>query len=511
MSSLEAPFNRLPNELKLQVFEELYQDSMTGRRDYINALKVCRQWNVLGMPLLWTYIPINERNIVPFVRSLEAARQTTGALVRNLSVRLSKPPYDPNARALSQIHIISYDPNAADDLCLIAASKQLSILIASQLKELTSFSFATPHCPVDSLLQGSTFDAFTEDDEEYGLAVPVELCASLIDSLPLSCSTLEFSVEGPKSDENSAEEHMQMPATNPFCEALRRRVPHLEHLHIQAVEMSSFVFDVLMTGPPLPKLQTLVLNLSSLDIPNQLRMQYTHLGPKYAPVENTNGLDFQADALASLQWQNIIAGQLHTSWQAGRFPSVTHLLVIGLQEPENVADNDQSRVYTQESWHYTVDIMLGEMEVIPFVPFRSLQHSEHGWTPNDPNICLRAVVYRARNGQLKILDHNVAGIHVCTNRLWKTSTTGIRVAKKTKEISKYDLEWIETMQHGIPLPTFLERFKAEYRASGSALTRYLGPAMSTLRGGWIKSGIVEWYDTISDATLESLRQTEEQA
>jgi hypothetical protein len=129
MSSLEAPFNRLPNELKLQVFEELYQDSMTGQRDYINALKVCRQWNVLGTPLLWTYIPINERNIVPFLRSLEAARKTTGALVRNLSMRLSPPPYD---------------PNAAKDLCLVAASKQLPILIASQLEGLTSFSFATP-------------------------------------------------------------------------------------------------------------------------------------------------------------------------------------------------------------------------------------------------------------------------------------------------------------------------------------------------------------------------------
>jgi hypothetical protein len=490
MSLLEAPFNRLPNELKLEVLEELYQDSKTGRRDYINALKVCRQWNVLGTPLLWTYIPINEHNIVPFIRSLEAARKTTGALVRNLSVRLSPPPYDPNAAArLAAARLASekwpHKPSSktANDLCLIAASKQLSILIDSQLKELTSFSFATPHCPVDPLLQGSTFDTSTDDDEEYGLAVPVGLCASLIDSLPLSCSTLEFSVEGPKSDENSAEERIQMPATNPFCEALRRRVPHLEHLHIQAVEISSFVFEVLMTGPPLPKLQTLVLNLSSLYIPNQLRMQYTHLGPKYAPVENTNGLDMQADALASLQWQNIIARQLHTYWQAGRFPSATHLLVMGLQEPEHVADNDPSRIYTQESWHYTVDIMLGKMEIIPFVPFLSSLHTEHGWTRNDPNICLRAVVYRDSNGQLKILDHDVAGIHVCTNRVWKTSTTGIRVVKKTKEMSKYDLEWIEPMQHGIPIPTFLEKFKAEYRASGSALTRYLGPAMSILRGG----------------------------
>jgi hypothetical protein len=497
MSSPEAPFNRLPNEPKLQVFEELYQDSVTGRRDYINALKVCRQWNVLGTPLLWTYIPINEHNIVPFLRSLEAARKTTGALVRNLSVRLNPPPYD---------------PNAANDLCLIAASKQLSILIASQLRELTSFSFVTPHCPFDPHLQGSTFDASSDDDEEHGLEIPVELCASLIDSLPLSCSTLEFSVDDLEPDDNSAEERIQTPVTNPFCEAWRRRLPHLEHLRIQADEISPFVFDVLMTGPPLPKLQTLVLSLMSLNIPNQLRMQYTHLDPEYAPVEDTDGLNPQADALASLQWQNIITRQLHTSRQAGRFPSATHLLVMGNQEPETIADYSQPLSYHLDEFYlYTVDITLGEMEITPFIPVDKALSTPHDGTSSEPERWLKIVVYRARNGQLKILDRNIAGIHICTNRLWNTSTTGIRVVKKTKEMSKYDLRWMRPMQHGIPLDTFLERIKAEDRRGGLTLTKYLRPVMSNLRGGWIKSGIVEWYNTISDATLERLRQTEEQA
>ena len=430
-------------------------------------------------PLLWTYIPINEHNIMPFLRSLEAARKTTGALVRNLSVRLSPPPYD---------------PAAANDLCLIAASKQLSILIASQLKELTSFSFTTPHCPFDPLLQGSTFDA-SSDGEEHGLEIPVELCASLIDLLPLSCSTLEFFVDDLELDENSAEERVQMPATNPFCEALRRRAPHLEHLRIQADEISPFVFDVLMTDPPLPKLQTLVLSLMSLNIPNQLRMQYTHLDPEYAPVDDTDGLNPQADALASLQWQNIITRQLHTFWQAGRFPSATHLLVVGNQGPGSIADCLRPLGHLailDEFCLYTVDTTLGEMEITPFVPVDKALRSEHDRTRDEPERWLRTVVYRARNGQLKILDRNIAGIHICTNRLWKTSTTGIWVVKTTREISKYDLKWMEPMQHGIPLDTFLERIKAEDRKSGLALARYLRPVVSILRGGWIKSGIVEW-------------------
>ncbi|CAI9634399.1 unnamed protein product [Alternaria burnsii] len=490
MSSLKAPFNRLPNELKLQVFEELYQDSMTGRRDYINALKVCRQWNVLGMPLLWTYIPINERNIMPFVRSLEAARQTTGALVRNLSVRLS--PQTSN-------------PNAANSLRPIAASKQLPVLIASQLKELTSFSFVTSNLPLDPLLQGSTLKASIYAEHE--LAIPIELCASMINPLPLSCSTLEFSVDDLEPDENSAEERIQMPATNPFCEALRRRVPHLEHLRIQADEISPFVFDVLMTGPPLPKLQTLVLSLTSLNIPNQLGMQYTHLGPRYAPVAEIGWLNPQAKALASLQWQNIITRELHTSWQAGRFPSVTHLLVMGNQDPESIADYLRPfGRYHDEYCLYTVDVLLGEMEITPFVPFGHGLRSNHTGTDR----YLKTVIYRTGDGQLKILDHNAAGIHLCTNRLWKTSTTGIRVVKETKEMSKYNLKWMEPMQQGIPLDTFCEKIIAE-NGPGSVVGYYLRSTMSTLRGGWIKSGIVEWYHTIDDETVEFLGQTEEQA
>jgi hypothetical protein len=97
----------------------------------------------------------------------------------------------------------------------------------------------------------------------------------------------------------------------------------------------------------------------SLNIPNQLRMQYTHLGPAYAPVEDTDELDPQADALASLQWQNIITQQLHTSWQAGRFPSATHLLVVGNQDPESIADHlPPFGRYLNEFCLYTVDILL---------------------------------------------------------------------------------------------------------------------------------------------------------
>jgi hypothetical protein len=151
------------------------------------------------------------------------------------------------------------------------------------------------------------------------------------------------------------------------------------------------------------------------------------------------------------------------------------------------------------------------MEITPFVPVDHGLRFNHGPTGNEADRYLKTVIYRARNGQLKILDRNAAGIQLCTNRLWKTSTTGIRIVKETKEMSKYDLKWMEPMQQGIPLDTFCERIKAENGRGGLMVGNHLESTMSTLRGGWIKSGIVEWYNTISDATLERLRQTEEQA
>lgn len=56
----------LPTELKLAVLEELYRTD--SERDIANALRMCKEWNELGTPVLWTNIPINNENLLPFVR-----------------------------------------------------------------------------------------------------------------------------------------------------------------------------------------------------------------------------------------------------------------------------------------------------------------------------------------------------------------------------------------------------------------------------------------------------------
>jgi hypothetical protein len=198
-----VPFDRLPTELKLQVLEILYLGTRMVRRDYTSALRVCREWNELGAPLLWTYIPINNSSVLPFIRSLEVARTTTSALVRNLSIRLSPLPSD---------------STATNGLCLTAASKQLATLIASRLDGLTSFSYQITKAPIDPFRHPPTY-SFDENEQE-GI-FPLETAASLVDSLTASCSTVEFATFEHDHDATGSGS-IRSTDSNCLCEALRR-------------------------------------------------------------------------------------------------------------------------------------------------------------------------------------------------------------------------------------------------------------------------------------------------
>ena len=47
----------LPTELTLAVLEALYD--IGSRKEFIDALRVCKAWNELGTPLLWTFVVID--------------------------------------------------------------------------------------------------------------------------------------------------------------------------------------------------------------------------------------------------------------------------------------------------------------------------------------------------------------------------------------------------------------------------------------------------------------------
>jgi hypothetical protein len=314
---------------------------------------------------------------LPFIRSLEVARTTTSALVRNLSIRLS---------------LLPSDSTATNGVCLTAASKQLATLIASRLEGLTSFSYQIAKAPVDPFRHPPTYSFGV--DEQVGI-FPLETAASLVDSLPASCSIVEFATFEHDHDATGSGS-IRSTDTNCLCEALRRRVPHLEHLRLQGITISYFVFGVLMTGPCLPKLHSLFLDITCMDIADRLHSQYAHLGPQYALKEDTTGQNLEDDLANSLRGQNLVARELRSSYQAGRFPSITRLFVQDLHDYRSVLQDD---------WRLnTFDILLGRIEVVPVVCI-DLEVDPDNQADQDSAHDLEATAYYSKeHGHLRLLD-----------------------------------------------------------------------------------------------------------
>jgi hypothetical protein len=201
-------FDSLPTELKLNILEGLHIAGTQDRnhRHFTNALRACKDWNELGAPLLWTYIAINNDNLLPFVRSLGTARNTTGAIVRNLSIKLNPMPQ--------------------------GALFSLS---------LTRLGFPSDHW-----------------DDEIGaeLDLPTYLPKLSDSRLP---RFLRHHSNGTSRYEDSRygiQESNSLDDKNDMCRARERVLPRLTHLHLEGESISPFVFSSLITGPTLRNLQS---------------------------------------------------------------------------------------------------------------------------------------------------------------------------------------------------------------------------------------------------------------
>jgi hypothetical protein len=224
-----------------------------------------------------------------------------------------------------------------------------------------------------------------------------------------------------------------------------------------------------------------------MDIADRLHSQYAHLGPQYAPKEDTTGQNLEGDLAKSLRGQNLVARELRSSYQAGRFPSITRLFVQDLHDYGSVLQDD---------WRVnTVDILLGRIEVIPIVCI-DLEVDPGNQADQESAHDLEATAYYLKeHGHLRFLDENVSDIHVCPNIFWATSTTGVRVLKKTRGLSKYDLDWVDPMRHGMDLREFLERIGAEHSKNMALLAgRYINSIIDTVRTSYVLDGILEWYE-----------------
>jgi hypothetical protein len=69
------------------------------------------------------------------------------------------------------------------------------------------------------------------------------------------------------------------------------------------------------------------------------------------------------------------------------------------------------------------------------------------------------------------------------------------VLKKTRGLSKYDLDWVDPMRHGMDFRKFLDRIGAEHSKNMALVAElYINSTIGTVRASYVLDGILEWYE-----------------
>ncbi|KAF1849793.1 uncharacterized protein K460DRAFT_349945 [Cucurbitaria berberidis CBS 394.84] len=459
-------FEALPTELKVQILEDVYR---TGTmRDFTNAMRVNKEWNALGTPLLWTYVAINNQSSLPFIRSLKAARRSTGELVRNLSVLIS--PIPPGALFPGNIY-------------LVIVSEQLASLIEAKLGGLTTFSYQIAPSVAYSLRWNPTdirYDSRKADIQ----VIPLELVATLLDSLPSSCSELELRTWG-HDFKGSADWDLDQPkGSNSMCKALDRLLPRLTHLHLEGQNISPFVFESLVRGPTLPLLESLCLGTAKMIVADQDLVQYANLGPQYAPEVVDNQPPLARSVLKQLRLQNIIARELRSSYESGRFPSIKDLQLQ--QHGMNPRD---------KMWRLNVvDILEKRIEVTPTAAIRLHFSSRYG-TGSEVDHDSPLILIMGRDGELILETED----EFCSRKSnsWVSSTTGTRIPAGRKvmgDITKHGFQWIDMLKICKNRKRFIEWMKSEDSEIAKTFDDSLDVLARALGVPYVIKGLLEWYD-----------------
>jgi hypothetical protein len=507
-------FDSLPTELKLNILEELHIAGTQDRnhRHFTNALRVCKEWNELGAPLLWTYIAINNDNLLPFVRSLGTARNTTGAIVRNLSIKLNPMPqgalfslsltrlgfpsdhWDDEVGA--ELDLPTSLPKLSDsrlprflrhhsngNICLVVAIDQLSSSIEAKLGHLITFSFyITP-------LPSGTYQRYSgiRSSKPHMNSFPLEMFASLLNTLPQSCVQLELRTSRHEDLRYGIQESNSLDDKNDMCRALERVLTRLTHLHLKGENISPFVFSSLITGPTLRNLQSLCLDADNIEITDQRYIHHSGLGQEYSltvvPLANKP----ERSQMNCLRLQNLLAKELRKSYDSGRFPAIRELQIIEMQTHSGSDHYNEGRLNT-------VDIVNQHISVVPtaLLAFPEATPDDHPTALVDSATMFWASL-PGPGGKMMLLSANEFKLHVI--KAWTTSSTGIRVpTTKINDRALQKLVFRPDQRSGIGRSEFLAKARNDSHNTAMWMEEAIEFITPHLRAPYTIQSLLEWYD-----------------
>lgn len=454
-------FAHLPTELKLGIFEELHRTG-TGF-DYTNALRVCKKWNELGTPLLWTNVSINNDTLLPFVRSLTTVRDCIGKTVRSLSIALNPVPQTWKAlrkplvqlgfssdefvliedelqvpdylRQMSQAKVPSYDNISPGNTCLAIAIMALAELIEKSLTLVQTFSFRFATWPTDPY---ATFIVWSD-----AAPFPPRVLARLIRSLPLSCLQIEICTSGRDNTSHLETHNETKEAADELSAAMAEVLPRLTHLSLDAAYVAPFIFEHLVVAELLPVLQHLFIDATNLTVTDERCKKYVSTAvPQYLYLEIGDNFTSTQSLQYSETFQNCIVQGLSKSRKSGRYPSVQTMELVVYQSPT-----------FDEVCRNLVDIIKERIRVHPIAVLR-LRSEDRASTLD------AYTFFPDEKSQLILMDENQVGNY--SNAAWISSTTEVRfpdVERDTRAVRKHGLRWTNPLDAGLPPEAFVDRVK----------------------------------------------------
>jgi len=447
-------FSKLPAELKIQIFDEVYHNR---NADLLAILSVCEDWNELAMPILWRNIPIHNYNIMYFVRSVQGARQSTCDLVRNLSVHIYAPPYGRKegpksilgypASELSPVYEEALGPDDDER----TKYKLLRLEIPSFLETSNCSSEDSLHEQRDepewwllltallalldlvkdrfSNLKSSSlrFERECHPNEDTNLldillvVLPRRVIIRYLRCLPNSCVDVELDDAGLSYQDrpqvsfhgNSDHRNSTGEAEMHFCPHIANLLSRLHHLQLKLGDLCPLAlgFDLDGEAPQLSdttfsatsKLQSLHININPSPIYAWWWSAtcWARKAFKLAEVYDANMR--RAEGVASVvRHQNIFAHCLRGAYEAGAYPSIKRMKLVG--------------------WHSAYDSKEAHFSVldIPNSTRQRLPRSEIGIVLADGTEC-----YTVKLGTARV-DEELA------DDGWITTTNGLRFPKCTE-------------------------------------------------------------------------------
>lgn len=212
---MPAPFENLPNEILLNIFQRLRSDVTS--RSFIDSLLVCSRCHEIGTKILWQDIVLTNDTIDRFVKHASSLPKCPP--VRSLTVRLlfTRPTEEELSADIEHLLFKRSMTNprmgVSDQL-----ADQLADLIKEHFHSLSTFSIVIKRNP---------FEPNTRRCLEPECCVSSNLIDKLLRALPPFCTSVEIDTGGLDNccDPERPPEHL--------CSTIRSLLPQLYHLRLR--------------------------------------------------------------------------------------------------------------------------------------------------------------------------------------------------------------------------------------------------------------------------------------